>query len=168
MKRTIDKDKKFYIKYIFPLFPAVLSLVVISQTYMTTLKDTDLVANTGKVISIIKDKYHHSKYTDDRITIKLDNFSESFYFFNNHGDNFAVIMSSVNVGDSLTLFHRTKLQARFGSGSEFIIEEIKKGENYIYKLNNSTERYKNTAIFAFVGAVILWFLYFILRQKIKN
>jgi hypothetical protein len=138
----IIKDKqKLNIKYILPGLAFVLSRVVISQTYMTTLTESSLVSVPGKITSIIQDRYRHIKYTDHRITIKLDNVVEPLYFFDNRSQFFHTVMDNMHIGDSVTLLHRTKLEARIGTGSKFKIMKIQKGSNTLYGFDKAKETF---------------------------
>jgi hypothetical protein len=165
---TIKKDQKFSIKYILPSVAFVLTLVVISQSYMATLKESSLVSITGKVKSIIQDKYRHYKYTDDRITINLDNSIESLYFFDNRSNYFPTIMGNLDVGDTVTLLHRTKLQSRLGTGSEFKIMKIQKSHIVLYGFDKAKETFSSVGGFTTYIAIGLWLLYFFLRRPLKR
>jgi hypothetical protein len=163
----IKQDQKFSIKYILPAVALILTLVVLSQYYMTTLNESNLVSATGKITSIIQDRYRHYKYTDDRITIYLDNSFEPFYFFDNRSNYFPTIMNNVQVGDTVTLLHRTKLQSRLGTGSEFKIMKIQKGSKVLYGFDKAKETFSNVGGFTTYVAIGLWLLYFFLRRQLK-
>ncbi|TCZ67732.1 hypothetical protein [Flaviaesturariibacter aridisoli] len=164
----IKGNQKFNIKYVLPGLAFVLTLVVISQTYMTTLTESNLVPVSGKITSIYQDRYRHYKYTDDRITIKLDNFVEPLFFFDNRSDFFPTVIGNLHIGDTVTLLHRTKIQARLGGGSEFKIMKIQKGSNVLYGFDKAKETFSNVAGFTTYAAIVIWLLYFFLRRKLKR
>jgi hypothetical protein len=165
---TIKDNQKFNIKYVLPGLAFVLTLVVISQTYMATLTENNLVSVSGKITSIIQDKYKHYKYTDDRITIKLDNVFDPLYFFDNRSDFFPTVMDNLHIGDTVTLLHRTKLQSRLGTGSEFKIMKIQKGSTVLYGFDKAKETFSNVGGFTTYAAIGLWLLYFFLRRQLKR
>ncbi len=164
----IKDDQKFSIKYILPGVALILTLVVISQMYMTTLTEKDLVAVKGTITSIVQDKYRHYKYTDNRITIYLDNTYEPFYFFDDRAEYFPTMMNNLKAGDTVTLLHRTNLQARLGTGNEFKIMKIQKGSNVLYGFDKAKETFSNVGGFGTYAAIGLWFLYFYLRRQLKR
>ena len=161
-------DSKFFIRYYLPGIAIILTLVVVSQTYMTMLTEKDLLTVTGNVTSIIQDKYKHYKYTDDRITINLDNSADSFYFFDNQLNYFADIIENVHIGDRITISHRTKLQAKLGTGSEFKIMKIQKGSMVLYGFDKAKESFRGVGKFGAFVVVGLWFGYFLLRRQLKR
>jgi hypothetical protein len=165
---TINKDQIFFIRYLLPIVTSILTLVVISQFYMTTLKQSDLLTITGKVQSIKQDRYKHYKYTDDRITIILSESVEPFYFFETNFSYFPTIMTNINIGDTITLSHRTKIQSRLGTGSEYKIMQIKKAEKLIYSFEDAKKSFKNVGSFTTYVAFGMWTLYLFLIIKLRK
>lgn len=162
------KNDSFSIKYVLPTIATLLTLVVMSQFYMTTLKENDLQTITGKITSIVQDKYRHYKNTDDRITIRLANSSRAFYFFDNREKFFPTIMSALKVGDTVTLMHRTKLQSLIGSGSQFNLMGIQKGQDILYPVDKALETFNNVGWFGLYTTPLLWVFYFFMRRKLKK
>ncbi len=165
---AIKKDQIFYLKYFLPCIALVLTYVVVGQYYMTTLTEKDLITESGKVVSIKQDKYKHGKYTDDRITIILDNQNEPYYFFDHRADLFPIVMTNIQIGDLVTLSHRTKMQARIGTGSEFKIMKIQKGAENIYSFDRAKQTFSSVGNFTIFAAIGLWGVYFYFRNRINR
>jgi len=165
---TINKDQIFFIKYLLPIVATILTLVVISQFYMTTLKQSDLVTIKGTVLSIKQDRYKHYKYTDDRITIILSESVKPFYFFETNYSYFPTIMTNVRIGDTITLSHRTRLQSMLGAGSEYKIVQIKKAAKIIYSFEDAKKSFNNVGSFTTYVAIGMWTLFLFLITKLKK
>ena len=164
---AFKKDQIFYLKYFLPCIALVLTYVVIGQYYMTTLTENDLINVSAKVVSIEQDRYKHGKYTDDRITIILDNKNDPYYFFDHRADFFPTVMAKIQIGDLITLSHRTKMQATIGTGSEFKIMKIQKGAENIYSFERAKQTFSSVGIFTIFAAIGLWGVFFYFRNRIK-
>lgn len=165
---TIKKDQELFVKYILPIVASILTLVTVGQFYTTAIAEKDLKKTSGRVSSIVQDKYKHHKYTDDRIRIWLYNSSKVFYFFDNRGSLFEDIKSNVSVGDTLTLSHRTYFQSLVGTGDEHKIMKIQKGDTVLYSFEQAKETFSSVGNFNTYVTIGMWLLYFILIRKLRR
>lgn len=162
-----NKNLKFYIKYYHPGLALLLTLITAGQFYSTKLNENDLKEVVGKVASIKKDKYRHHKYTDDRITIYIEGYSNPFYFFENNTNYFNTIMENVTVGEIISIKHRTKLQSIIGTGSEFKIFKLSKKSIVLYSFESMKKHFRDVGKFGFWVALGLWILYIWMKIKYK-
>ena len=118
---------------------------------------------------IKQDRYEHWKYTDDKITIILDNPNEPFYFFENRRETFPMLMWEIKQGDELTLSHRTLIQALIGTGKKSKIMKIQNGDRILYSFEESKQTFKKVGNFTIYFALGTWIIYLLLRKKLlKN
>jgi hypothetical protein len=165
---TIKKDQEFFVKYILPVVSSILTLVTVGQFYTTTITENELRKTSGKVITIIQDKYEHHKYTDDRIRIWLENSNNVFYFFDNRGSLFQNIKSNILVGDTLTISHRTYFQSLVGTGDEHKIMKIQRGDTVLYSFAQAKETFSSVGNFGTYVTIGIWIFYFLLIRKLKR
>lgn len=162
----ISKYLEFRIKYILPFIASILTYVVIGLLYSRSLKETDLISINGKVSAIRQDTTYSNNTENLRITIKLVSNNNDFFLFDNTEDTDNPILKNVDVGDTVSILHRSKLQSIIGIGSEFQIMKIEKGKDILYSFDDAKQTF-SFGIFGILVMIGLWLLYFFLRYKLK-
>lgn len=161
-------DPTFYLKFLLPVVALVITYVILEQSYMATLSENDLVPVSSKVISIKQGKYKHGRSLRDRITIVLDKPDSQCYFMENNQDLFPTIMNKIQIGDLITVYHRTKMQAKVGLGNEFEILKIQKEAENVYSLEMAKQNFRSLRNYLVVPALALWIFYLYFRNKMKR
>lgn len=151
----MDNKELRFAKFFLLTIVVILTFVVVGQYFMTTLVTDDLVKVSGQVTYLKQDRYKHYKYTDDRITILLKGHEEPFYTFDNHKDFFKKI-NEIQIGDNITLQHRTKFQSLIGTGDEFKIMQIEKNGEMVYPFDRAREQFGSVGKFTTYTTIILW------------
>lgn len=162
---AIRNDPTFYLKYLLPFLALVMTYVVADQSYMGMLNESDLSSISAKVISISQSKFKKGRSTIDRISITLDKTNQQPYFLDNNPELFPTIINNIQSGDFITLYHRTKMQAKIGLGNEIEILKIRKGAQDIYSLEKAKQPFISLRNYLILPAIILWILYFYFRKK---
>jgi hypothetical protein len=168
---------KFKTKYVLPIIASLLTYVVFGQLYTSSLSENDLVSSSGHVSVIKQDIFLHdngiyihnnnSRDTTKRVSIKLFNSNNNFFLFDNNGDIYELIKQNVNVGDKVSLLHRTQLQSIIGFGNEFQIFKFEMNGEVLYKFDEAEQTFGAVNVFEILVVIGLWFLYFYFRHKLK-
>ena len=167
----------FKVKYALPIIASSLTYVVIGQLYTSSLSENDLVSSRGRV-SVIKQEtflqdngiYIHSNASRDttkRVNIKLFNCRNVLFLFDKNGKSYELIKRSVNIGDTVSILHRTQLQSIIGFGNEFQIFKFEKNGDVLYTFDEAKQTFGIINVFEITIILGLWFLYFYFRYILK-
>jgi hypothetical protein len=160
---------RFKIKYALPVIASLLSYVVIGQLYTSSLSENDLVSSNGQMSAIKQDIFLHNsgKDTTKRVSIKLFNYNNDFFLFDNDGESYQLIKRSVNTGDTVSILHRTLFQSIIGFENESQIFKFQKSGDVLYNLDEAKQTFGAVNILETLVMVGLWILYFYFRYKLK-
>ncbi len=160
---------KFKTKYVLPIIASLVTYVVIGQLYTGSLSESDLISSSGQVSLIKQDLYFHEngRGKTNRVSFKLFNSNNNFFLFDNNGDIYKLIKREINIGDEVSILHRTQSQSIIGLGNEFQILNIKRGRDVLYTFDEAKQTFGAINIFEIMVMVGLWFLYFYFRRILK-
>jgi hypothetical protein len=160
---------KFKTKYALPIIASLLTYVVIGQIYSNSLTESDLTSSNGQV-SIIKQEillHNKSGDTTKKVSIKLSNGTENFFLFDNTGDAYELLKQNVNIGDTISILHKTKFQSIIGVGGEYQVLKLAKDNDVLYSFDKAKQTFGEISIWGIIVVIGLWTLYFYFRHILK-
>ena len=104
------------------------------------------------------------QYKHYPMVINLDNFDQQFRLMDVYSTTFPDIENQVNIGDTVKIYYRTKLQAFIGFGKRFDIYQLEKNGEVIFPF----EATKGQNIFSFKAMLFLAIFFFGISFFIKK
>lgn len=127
----------------------------------------DLISHIGQLVKIdsvitkVKDKPLFKEITKE-LRLTLDN--EGNYFTTITTKNFGDITSQINIGDTVTIFTKSRLWGIFGMKKSSNISQLTKGDNVIIDF----EKYKETLSGLYILTLIAsagFFIFYYVRTR---
>lgn len=101
------------------------------------------------------------------ININLDNSNNSYLIFNNTDAFFEQIKQKIKPGDAINIAYRTYIQSIIGTGSEYKIMQISRGNEIIFSMDQIKENFRKNGISILLTSIGLFVLYFFARRKLR-
>jgi hypothetical protein len=133
--------------------------------YLYNLTISDMLSITGpiadrKIVFIQGIKYKHYP-----MVIDLNNFDKEFRLMDVYSKNFDDIKNQVNIGDTVKIYYRTKLQAFIGFGERFDIYQLENKGKVVFPFDATKNQNKFSFEMMFFLAAFTYGLSFFGRTK---
>jgi hypothetical protein len=126
--------------------------------YLYNLTINDLLSITGSITNreIVFVQGTKPQYKHYPMVISLKNYDQQFRIMDVYSRTFSDIENQINIGDTVKIYYRTKLQAFIGFGKRFDIYQLEKNGQVIFPF----EATKRQNIFSFKSMLFLAFLFY--------
>jgi hypothetical protein len=158
----------FGCKYVFPAAAFFLTWGCLGNFYQTRLDKSQLVANVGVVdnIDVAFEQGMKSSYKYYPLLISLKNSSDNFRLRDKFGDWFPFLRDSIHIGDTITIYTRTKFQTIIGWGKTNDIYLIEKGNELIFPASIVRDYNAGQAKLLLVLALLFWTPFVLYKLKV--
>ncbi|RTL58732.1 MAG: hypothetical protein EKK37_10420 [Sphingobacteriales bacterium] len=154
-------------KTILRIFAVIFIYMGLCYLYLYNLTVTDLLSITGqisdrKIVFVQGTKPQYKHYP---MVIDLDNFNQEFRLMDIYSKTFNNIEKQINIGDTVKIYYRTKLQAFIGFGKRFDIYQLEKDGQVLFPFDATKSQNKFSFEMMFFLAAFFYGLSFLIRTK---
>jgi hypothetical protein len=160
----------FGCKYVFPILTAFLTWGSVVNIFESTLDKEQLVQNKGQVsdIDIVFQQGARSTYKYYPLFISLNDFKSDFRLRDALNDWFPLLQDKIHVGDTITVYTRTKLYSKIGWGESNDIYLIEKNNEPILPAFAVADYNSKQGKILLIMALVCWAPFILYKFKIIN